>query len=339
MVIRCAEFFSGIGGMHFGIQGISDKELQVIAAFDINQIANTVYAHNFGLKPITMNIEHLNVEYFEKLSADAWLLSPPCQPYTRGGNMKDDEDNRAAGLLHLINVLSEMKNPPRYLFLENVLNFEVSRSRNRLVDILLQKSYSIEEYLVSPLDLGIPNYRLRYYMIAQLAPFSQIKPLFTSLLGENSCQSIEPIEMFLRPPNEMKPFLVPEKYITDYKEYRHDVVHPLDTKCTTFTKAYGSNYIIGTGSFLQTTRLDLKEYPKDNPEILLTLGLRFFTPTEIALLHCFPLKEDHSHSFSQYKLEFPPSVSLMNQYRLLGNSMNVKVVNHLVTRLFRDKLI
>src|SRR5690242_19160596 len=57
MVIRCAEFFSGIGGMHYGIQGISEKEIQVIAAFDINQIANTVYAHNFGLKPITMNIE------------------------------------------------------------------------------------------------------------------------------------------------------------------------------------------------------------------------------------------------------------------------------------------
>src|SRR5260370_38814731 len=101
MVIRCAEFFSGIGGMHYGTQGITGEEIEIVAAFDINQIANTVYTHNFELKPITVNIEHLNIEYFERLKVDAWLLSPPCQPYTRGGNLKDDEDNRSAGLLHL----------------------------------------------------------------------------------------------------------------------------------------------------------------------------------------------------------------------------------------------
>jgi tRNA (cytosine38-C5)-methyltransferase len=52
-------------------------------------------------------------------------MSPPCQPYTRGGKSLDDKDQRAKGLLNLIDVLSKLSDPPSYIFLENVLNFEV----------------------------------------------------------------------------------------------------------------------------------------------------------------------------------------------------------------------
>ncbi|CAG8575867.1 10785_t:CDS:1, partial [Acaulospora colombiana] len=60
----------------------------------------------------------------EEYNANCWLMSPPCQPYTRGGKGLDDQDQRAKGLLHLIHVLSELSIPPEYIFLENVLNFE-----------------------------------------------------------------------------------------------------------------------------------------------------------------------------------------------------------------------
>jgi len=42
-----------------------------------------------------------------------------------GGKQLDDEDRRAAGLLNLINILPKLNNPPKYIFLENVVNFEV----------------------------------------------------------------------------------------------------------------------------------------------------------------------------------------------------------------------
>lgn len=64
---------------------------------------------------------------FARYQADCWLLSPPCQPYTQGGKMKDIDDSRAKPLLHLIKLLSALENPPTYLFLENVKNFEVSQ--------------------------------------------------------------------------------------------------------------------------------------------------------------------------------------------------------------------
>lgn len=31
------------------------------------------------------NIQRLTVQQLDKYKADAWLLSPPCQPYTRQG--------------------------------------------------------------------------------------------------------------------------------------------------------------------------------------------------------------------------------------------------------------
>jgi tRNA (cytosine38-C5)-methyltransferase len=141
----------------------------MLAAYDNNSIANTVYSHNFGLHPTTTNLEHLSTAHFEKLKADCWLLSPPCQPYTRGGKLLDDEDPRAQALLHLISILERLANPPKYVFLENVLNFENSRSRNALVKVLEQRGYRIQEFLISPLDLwvAIPNDRLRYYLAVE----------------------------------------------------------------------------------------------------------------------------------------------------------------------------
>ena len=285
---------------------------------------------------IQANVEHLPVEYFEKLDAEAWLLSPPCQPFTRGGKRMDDEDPRSTGFLHLLNVLGKMKNPPRYIFLENVLNFEISRTHGRMIEVLRTLGFRVEEYLVEPTDpwVGIPNARLRYYLAATrlLSADSgnytgHIYRSFEEVLGPAPSQTIRPISEFLEAEADADPkYLVPLRYLTDYKNYRHDIKQPSSLSSTTFTKAYGSKHIIGTGSFLQTRRLSL-EYACDDSEVLVTLGLRFFTPREIARLHGLPM--DGPHAF-----HFHSSTSLAQQYKLLGNSMNIKVVALILKRLF-----
>lgn len=204
----------------------------MVAAYDINTIANAVYAHNFGLRPISVNLEHLPLDHFEKLAADCWLLSPPCQPYTRGGKMLDDVDMRAIGLLYLIRILDEMSNPPRYIFLENVLNFETSRSRDRLVKTLAKRGYRYREFLITPNDswVGIPNDRLRYYLTAERVmekslpiPPQHIICKLSEILGPNPKPNpIRLIKEFLRPDEGSDPkYIVADKYINDYKNYRH----------------------------------------------------------------------------------------------------------------------
>ena len=54
------------------------------------------------------------------------------------------------------------------------------------------------------------------------------------------------------------------------------------------------------------------------------LGLRYFTPREIANLHSFP---EH--------FEFPDSVSIKQCYACLGNSLSVLVVAELLEHLLQ----
>jgi len=80
--MRVVEFYSGIGGMHQSLS-LSGAEATVVAAFEINPNANTLYEHNFSLKPLQQSIDCLSASQLDSYSADVWLLSPPCQPYTR----------------------------------------------------------------------------------------------------------------------------------------------------------------------------------------------------------------------------------------------------------------
>ena len=128
--IIALEFFSGIGGLHYGLQwslAHSGKAnpYKVIASFDINHVTNEILSHNFGNEIINQTaINDLSIKQIESWNANCWLLSPPCQPFTRGGKGLDDQDPRSKGLLSLIDKLALLSNPPKYLFLENVFNFE-----------------------------------------------------------------------------------------------------------------------------------------------------------------------------------------------------------------------
>lgn len=112
-----------------------------------------------------------------------------------------------------------------------------------------------------------------------------------------------------------------------------DVVTEDSKRCCCFTKSYGS-YAKGTGSLLATKNVwdDGMKFQRalisqDLPEgvSLQALGLRYFTPREIANLHSFP------PAFT-----FPSQVSLRQRYALLGNSLSVAVVGVLLRYLFSE---
>ncbi|CAG8534375.1 11212_t:CDS:2 [Funneliformis caledonium] len=244
-------------------------------------------------------------------------MSPPCQPYTRGGRYLDDKDQRAKGLLHLIDILPKLSDPPNYVFLENVLNFEKSKCREKLVTQLCLMNYEITECLLTPLQFGIPNDRLRYYLLAKKR--SDLKDLIVpheflenavihltwplpNMLKKNYQQedysnifNIPPLSSYLEELEEegIKKHLVPEKYILKSFNFRFDIVLPSDHKCSCFTKSYGSHHIYSSGSLLQTKNLEFTNYNFENPSSLLDIELRYFTPEEVANLHAFPIKLQH----------------------------------------------
>ncbi|KAJ1744309.1 hypothetical protein LPJ68_000205 [Coemansia sp. RSA 1086] len=318
-------------------------------SFDMNELANAVYEHNFGMRPNNKAIDYLELQDIEKYHADCWLLSPPCQPYTRGGNYGDINDPRARGLLHLLKLLPQLEKPPKYILLENVMNFESSQSRAFLVETLGHLGYEINECLLSPIQFGIPNNRLRYYLVARQACLSKKDSMlriqtreylaqgkdvvFTEWPFGRATKTIDPVnikrtplENYIMPEFNVKTELrVPESHILKRTRLNFDIVRLTSDKTSTFTKAYGSKHLIGSGSLLQTQHLDVVEDGYGSPEKLVGLGLRYFSPTEVAMLHHFPIRKDAKH-----KLEFPEEITQRQRLQLLGNSLNVHVVAQLL---------
>ena len=64
--------------------------------------------------------------------------------------------------------------------------------------------------------------------------------------------------------------------------------------------------------------------------LLHPLRLRYFSPQELLRLFCFENRGDGGKGVFQW----PEGVSRKSQYRLIGNSVNVRVVRELIDFLF-----
>ncbi|XP_029943438.1 tRNA (cytosine(38)-C(5))-methyltransferase isoform X2 [Salarias fasciatus] len=376
--LRVVELYSGVGGMHYALKE-SGIPAQVVAAVDINTTANRIYQHNFPQTTLwNKTIEGISLDDFNKLSFDMLLMSPPCQPFTRIGLQGDVTDARTKSFLYILQLLPRLHRRPRFILLENVKGFETSCARERLVETLKDCGYLFQEIMLSPTSVGIPNSRLRYFLMAKLSTESQssgftvqISDVFpqTGSSGQDSVvhsvsppeassqedgvlykletvadvhrkstqnrdQSLRQIGDFLEPQTEVdiQQFRIPPKTLLRYCLLL-DVVKPSCRRSVCFTKGYG-RYVEGTGSVLQCqldtemqsvfTGLELCS-EEQKLERLLKLQLRYFTPREVANLMGFP------QSFS-----FPDQVSILQQYRVLGNSLNVVLVSRLLQLLVAE---
>jgi tRNA (cytosine38-C5)-methyltransferase len=168
--LRAVEFYCGIGGLHWALKRVRPQGATVVASYDVNPLAADTYALNFGTRPSGTDIRALKAAQLDALEADLWLLSPPCQPYTRQGLQLDTEDGRAGSLTVLIGVLCQMRRPPRRLLLENVCGFDKSEMRNALVAALTSCGYTLHEFVLTPTQCGVPLSRPRYFLLAALRP-------------------------------------------------------------------------------------------------------------------------------------------------------------------------
>ncbi|KAL2307323.1 hypothetical protein Nmel_000281 [Mimus melanotis] len=141
---------------------------EVVAAVDVNTLANDVYKYNFPNTPLwAKTIEGITLKEFDRLSFDMILMSPPCQPFTRIGLQGDVSDPRTRSFLYILDILPRLQKLPKYLLLENVKGFE-SSCASELLQTLVTCGFKYQEFLLSPTCLGIPNSRLRYFLIAKL---------------------------------------------------------------------------------------------------------------------------------------------------------------------------
>ncbi|XP_049874292.1 tRNA (cytosine(38)-C(5))-methyltransferase [Pectinophora gossypiella] len=333
MYCKILELYSGIGGMHCawnesGLQG------EITVAVDINTVANEVYKHNFpDTNLLNRNIQSLTPEELKKSNVDTILMSPPCQPFTRNGKFLDENDPRTNSFVYLIGILDKLDNI-KYILMENVKGFECSAVRNLFIDKLKECGFEYQEFLLCPSTVGVLNSRLRYYCIARRTEkiwnFRRKDGIIEQLPKDyGTPDSIESIIEL----NITDKFLIPDKLLKRANIF--DICYKDSRRSCCITKAY-AHYVEGTGSvFTDASPETLKlTYEKANTfevgsdkfvNCVRDLKLRFFTPKEVLSLMCFP---------KHYN--FPENTSLRQCYRLLGNSVNVKVITELLKILFDE---
>ncbi|XP_050070477.1 tRNA (cytosine(38)-C(5))-methyltransferase [Anopheles maculipalpis] len=326
------ELFSGIGGMRMALE-YAGKPFTIVSAIDVNPIANSIYSHNFSDKTVRNgNILSLSGEKITKLRVDTILMSPPCQPFTRNGKFNDINDRRTDPFRHICDLLDKIP-LVNFILMENVKGFEKSQACELYKMRLEEGGFHWQEYILSPHQFGVPNTRHRYYCIAKrkgmdfkrkseeiiLQPKEQHTTNETNIgmIVEKNLEELEPYELKSAALLKHLPLM--------------DVCTPESSNSMCFTKAY-THYAEGTGSVfcplakeafdniyslaMNTTDEDLKL------ALLQKLGVRYFTPKEVARLMSFP------EQFS-----FPESVTNKQRYRVLGNSINVLVVGVLLQEL------
>lgn len=330
--LKILELYSGIGGMHFALKE-SKVPGEIIAAADINTVANSVYKYNFpSCHLIGKNIQSLTADFIDSLEIDVILMSPPCQPFTRVGKKRDINDKRSDSLLSLIKIFPQLKSL-KMILLENVTGFEVSEARNLLIEVL-KDSFKFLEFILNPAQFGIPNSRERYYLLAKRRPSGFVEQPDQILITdakllihhETEQQIIKDILEFNDDSAEYSKYLVPIDVLRKRIKVM-DIVTKTSNRSCCFTKAY-SRFTEGTGSVYcphdesvlqQISNIKNISVNEENLNLLEDLRLRFFTPKEVSRLMCFP-----------ENFVFPEEITLRQKYKLLGNSINVFVVSKLI---------
>ena len=214
--------------------------------------------------------------------------------------------------------------------------------------------YSYQELLITPLQLGIPNMRRRYYLLARsatLPPFpTHPEGVLDYIPGRcepwrGDYSAVDEIKSYLDHENayDYKAYEIPQKTLHTWGRL-FDITLPSQKHTNCFIRGY-TRRVEGAGSILQlnedldTTEvfdafLQAKEQGStDAVRLLDALRLRYFTPSELLRLFAFANPESEEEQFV-----WPESVSTKVKYRLIGNSVNVKVVSELISYLFHEPL-
>ncbi len=186
--LKVIELFAGVGGFRLGLENTRHFEVLWSNQWEPatkTQHASMVYEARFG-KENHSNRDISKVPTTEIPDADLLVGGFPCQDYSVATALQN-----AMGLIgkkgvlwwSIHRILSEKKQPPKYLFLENVdrlLKSPVSQ-RGRDFAIILKSlqelGYAIEWQVINAAEYGMPQRRRRIFLVG----YHRSTPIYRTL--------------------------------------------------------------------------------------------------------------------------------------------------------------
>lgn len=174
--IRFVDLFSGIGGIRLAFEQAAHSmqlETECVLSSEINSDARLVYESNFSEVPLGDIKELLEIPEYEVL-----LAGFPCQSFSYAGKKEGFGDTRGTLFFEITRLLDIYK-PNAFIF-ENVRGLQAHDNGKTLESIkyeMQKRGYSFEAFLLNSANFGLPQNRLRLYLVGCLGK----KPKFNLL--------------------------------------------------------------------------------------------------------------------------------------------------------------
>lgn len=176
--IKVIELFAGVGGFRIGLERASKRFKTVWnnqwEPSTKRQDASIIYCKRFGMAGHS-NVDIANVPVNEIPAADLLVGGFPCQDYSVATTLKNAagiEGKKGVLWWQIYRILRDSKQPPKYLFLENVDRLLKSPATQRGRDFaiilasLADLGYIVEWRVINAADYGMPQRRRRTYIVA-----------------------------------------------------------------------------------------------------------------------------------------------------------------------------
>lgn len=168
-MVRFIDLFAGTGGIRLGFQQALDSlkiKYKCVKSAEIDLKACETYRNNFNENPFC-DIHNLDqIEPFDVL-----LAGFPCQSFSYAGKQQGFADTRGTLFFEVERIIAKYR--PKFCLLENVrglTSHDKGRTFQTVLDHLHRLGYHTEYRLINSSNYGVPQNRVRIYILASLEP-------------------------------------------------------------------------------------------------------------------------------------------------------------------------
>jgi DNA (cytosine-5)-methyltransferase 1 len=350
------DLFCGIGGIRKGFELTNNFE-NVLSA-EIDKYACMTYEHLYGENPSNDVTSQAFKDRVKDTKYDVLLAGFPCQSFSIAGDKKGFKDTtRGTLFFDVADILKETK--PKAFLLENVeglFRHDKGKTFKTIIDILVHElgykvvgvdesdgtlEYDSKSFLRKTIDFGLPQKRVRTYIVGFREDLIPNGYQFDALPTKKDTPIYNNLYELLEKDVSAKYYLS-EQYIKTLE--KHKATHKakgngFGYKVVNVGENPISNTILATGGSGKERNLIVQEKPeyygimfgsKKTP--INNQGIRVMTPREWARLQGF---KDYAFVKSgKDSFSFPKTVSETQQYKQLGNSVSIPVIEELAKYMY-----
>lgn len=171
---RFIDLFAGLGGFHLALKRLGGE---CVFASEIDERLRETYRLNHEVKNGRIVGDIRLIKPSEIPDHDVLAAGFPCQPFSKAGYQKGFECETDGNLFFKIEQIVRVKKPT-YVLLENVPNIKAhdeGRTLQQILSRLKKSGYEVDIQILSPHQFGIPQRRLRAYIVGSKRGLKRFK--------------------------------------------------------------------------------------------------------------------------------------------------------------------